>query len=192
MAKKDVMLLHSFIDIETWNKAGWFAAAWAKSPDGGLPLMGCAFKDAKAGWKIFEDLQGRLGNEDTNELLRIAVIEGDIPGKDNPGYSVHIGSHYEHVMARAKADGTATGDKLIMSATRYHRMNPQPSGPNFLHMFKDEYAQHKQYLFLPFLPKDSSSMGVQPVFNLAIKKTELYFRRVEDIDAGDIDSPVLH
>lgn len=192
MTKPEGIFLQSFIDIETWNKAKWFAIAWAKSPDGGLPMMGCAFKDAKAGWKIFEDLQSRLGTIDSDELLRISVIEGDIPGKKNPGYSVTIGSHYAHVLDRAKRDNIEIEPKLLMSATRIHRMNPQPGAPNYLQMFKDAYAEHGRFLFLPFLPSEASPLGVEPVVDLAIGKTEIALRRIEDInDDTDFDSVVL-
>jgi hypothetical protein len=45
-----------------------------------------------------------FGPVDTDEQIRVAIIEGDIPGK-RPGYTVHISPDLDRVLGRPSEAG---------------------------------------------------------------------------------------
>jgi len=98
------VFFQSLIDVEMWNKAKWVATAYlvSEAPQD-PPCLGLVFENADAGRQIFKGLIKRLGKEDTYEELRIAIIEGELPG-DPTGYTVHISSNPHNTAKRAKLD----------------------------------------------------------------------------------------
>ena len=88
------------------------------------------------------NIHKHIGKIDQEELIRIAIIEGEIEGQDS-GYSVHITSN--HHVAIKNAESRTKGLPLAhtMFASRIHRMNPAP-GSIYLSTFKKHYLQHKK------------------------------------------------
>ena len=184
----DNFVMTNLIDVAKWNPAGWNAVVFGVDPSGeDPPFMGILFSDAASGRAIFDDWVHRFGATDEFDEIRVAIVEGDIPGK-NPGYSVTIGSDVEGITQRAKRDNQDFDPKYIGTVTRYHRMNPAPNSP-FLPGFKKAYDQHGTYLLLPVF---GSQTQPQPDFDLAIRKQKILFRDVSDINENDIDSAIFH
>src|SRR5690348_2367398 len=140
--------VQSFIDPPTWDAAGWYGTGFLTAPDHSVPpAVVLMFGDGNAARRIFEDLRKRVGAEDEYEELRIAIVEGDIPGEE-PGYSVHIGSHIEHILRRAKAAGHEIEPEYIYTFSRINRMNPEEDSPH-LGNFKKSYSRHGFYGLMP-------------------------------------------
>src|SRR5262249_5028776 len=122
-----------FIDPEKWDRAQWKGTAFITSPDPGIPpCLGLVFLDEKLGREIFKHWRQRLGDEDSYDELRVAIIEGDIPG-EAPGYSVHISSEPLHTQKRLQAEGKGLDVEYSVVTSRIHRMNPVP-GPGSPHL----------------------------------------------------------
>jgi len=184
--------VQSFIDPPTWDAAGWYGTGFLTAPDHSVPpAVVLMFGDGNAARRIFEDLRKRVGAEDEYEELRIAIVEGDIPGEE-PGYSVHIGSHIEHILRRAKAEGHEIEPEYIYTFSRINRMNPEEDSPH-LGNFKKSYSRHGFYGLMPGVGEGPAFPDKPPrlVPDLAITKKEVVFRRVQDIGPNDFDVVVL-
>jgi len=187
--KTDVaMFLSSPIDIELWNRAKWKAVLYMLYKDQ-PPVLCIVFENEEAAIKIFEGWRERYGNNDEYEELRLAIIEGDIPGED-PGYSVHIGPNLVNLMKHYKELGIDITEKYSLWATitRIHRMNPPRDSKN-LEYFKDAYRHFKTYFLMPAVI--DYKRGVKPLTHLRIRKGIIYFRSVDEIHDGDIDIVVI-
>lgn len=76
------------INVEFWDEACWRGIA-ILSDKKSAPYFGFLFENREAAVKIFREWNERFGHRDLYEEIRIAVIEGDIPGKEL-GYTVQI------------------------------------------------------------------------------------------------------
>ena len=178
----------NLIETPRWNAAGWNGVAFGVDASGeNPPFMGILFQDTNVGREIFDDWLHRFGSSDAFDEIRVAIIEGDIPGKD-PGYSVTIGSDIEGITERAKQENQEVDARYIGTVTRYHRMNPQPGSP-FLPGFKNAYNQIGEYSLLPAFGPQTQP---EPGFDLAIRKRKILFRDVSDVVAKDIDSVIFN
>lgn len=182
--------VQSFIDPPTWDAAGWYGVGFL-TPKSDLPAMILMFGDGNAARRIFEGWRKRLGERDVYEELRVAVIEGDIPGLV-PGYSVHITTNFEGVERRAKAEGQEiTADEFFTFSKVRRMVSPQPSP--LLAKFKASYAGFKSYRLMGAIGGGPADNGV-PTFlrdDLTIIKQWVAFRRAEDIGPTDLDVVAL-
>jgi len=178
----------NFIDVPKWDDAEWMAVAFiVDQSHQRVPVMGIVFENGELGKEIFADWIERLGEADRFEELRVALIEGDIPGED-PGYSVQIGSNPTATIMRAKSKGIELEPAFFVIGSRIHRMHPSPESQN-LPMFKDAYYGKGAYLLAPC---SSVEGGILPHFDHGIVKKEIHFRHVDDLDPNDLDTLVLH
>lgn len=184
-------LLHGLIDVELWDKARWSGMAYLVSEDPTLPpVLGLIFENAEPAMQIFVALRDKLGNIDTNEDLRIAIIEGAIAGKP-PGYSVHIGLNPKRILQQAEALGIESDSEAThLLISRVHRINPAPNSPH-LNNFKKAYSEQGKYLLAPVTLNKESSESVTCHYELAIGKTEVHFRNVEDIKENELDAVIF-
>jgi hypothetical protein len=181
------LFITGFIDVELWNKATWKAVA-VLSNMSTPPILGLAFQNEKAAREIFEGWRERFGSKDEYEELRVSIIEGHIPGED-PGYTVHVNANVGNILKRAESEGREVPADLIMTIGRFHRMNPDPSSKN-LEMFKSEYKRTGTYYLMPcVISKDLKQ--IKPIFELAIEKTEVIYRKTNDIKKDDLDYVVF-
>jgi len=184
------VFFQSLIDVNLWDKAKWVATAYLVSQSSqDIPCLGLVFENATAGNQIFKNLAKRLGKEDKYEELRIAIIEGEIPG-DRTGYTVHISSNPHNTAKRAKDQGEEFDFDKAITVSRIHRMYPDPKSP-FLENFKQSYSQHRQYLLIPLFGSKSSKTAPIPQFDLSIKKREVLFRKTKDIESDDRDHVIF-
>lgn len=180
----DDIFVHSFIDIDKWNSAKWYATAFVHDAEGvDPPYMGLVFQNIAAGREIFADWLERLGKVDQYEELRIAVIEGEILGEE-PGYSVHISSDLAHTEERARANGTRLDFRTAFLISRHNRMTPAAGSPH-LPRFKELYQRHGRYRLIPV------SDRMEPLFEFAIEKKQIHLRQACEVTAHDMDSVVF-
>jgi hypothetical protein len=182
-----IMYVTGPIDVDLWNRAQWKAVFYGDGPDGS-PILGLAFRNRDAATVIFRGWHERYGDRDLEEELRIAIIEGEIPGEE-PGYSVHINTDAEGFIRRLKAAGFNYSDDLLFTVGRIHRMNPYPGSP-FLARFQREYRRAKTYWLVPGVIDESEQ--VEMISDLRIFKSRISFRNVSDLRDDDLDSVVLH
>ena len=174
------------IDVDLWNKAKWKATFYTEGPDG-LPVLGLAFKDEDAARAIFRGWHERYGERDDDEELRIAIIDGDIPGEE-PGYSVHINVDTDIFIQRLKRAGYEYNEDLILTVGQIHRMNPAEGSPH-LPRFREEYRRAKTYWLVPGVIDEREQVRMMP--ELRIFKGKVLFKHVSEIHSQDIDSVVL-
>jgi hypothetical protein len=188
MTQPEGMRLVLFIDVDEWNDAGWYGTLFLTYPnDTKPPGMALLFENENAGRKIFAGLIKRLGKKDTDDLLRVSIIEGDIPDED-PGYTVYIGvdmSNYEAWVKKTTGDDLSS--EFVTLVSRFNRMHPAPDSPH-LARFKASYAKHKTFLLMPACGRPPQPT---PIFDLAIEKQQVNFLRVEDLKKDDLESVVL-
>ena len=183
-ATMDQILLQNFIDVEKWDSARWKGTAFLHDPRGmEPPCLGIVFDNIDAGKQIFSGWIERLGTVDKYEELRISIVEGAILGVGD-GYSVHISSDLEHAAQRAQLNASHPNLGTAIILGRVHRMTPELGSPH-LPRFKKEFSRHKSYLFVPV------SADSKPEFGLAIRKSEINFRRASEITAADLDAVVF-
>jgi hypothetical protein len=149
--------------------------------------MGMLFENGEEGRKIFADWRTVVGEEDADDELRVAVIEGEAPGQ-GAGYFVHIGFEPERVREHARRRGHADPGALLRQlAGCVCRVCPSPGSDN-LSGFKRELARHGRYNLAPVFVVRGK---FRPDMGLAIQKTEVHFRRVEDLGPDDIDGECI-
>jgi hypothetical protein len=176
----------SFIDIDKWNAAKWKGVGFLVDLSGEKPpCILIVFNNGEIGKKIFSAWRKEIGKLDEFEELRIAIIEGDIPGQD-PGYTIHINSDPSHTTERVRALGMILDPTGVIVVSRIHRMNPSPGSP-YLKRFKEAYKQHGKYLLVPAAITNNLDKPFDPYFDFAISKTQIYFRNVSEITEHDID-----
>jgi hypothetical protein len=179
------MFVSSPIDVDAWDKAGWVGTAFLHELTGALVLgLGLVFKDEAAGRKIFTGWRARFGEADADEYVRVAIIEGDVPGREL-GYFVVVGAEPKVVAARARAAGLADPGETLLAcwAVRHHRMEPPPGSPN-LSRLKEAYARRGEYQLLPLFVEGG---GLAAAPDLAIRKKRVHFRTVEEVGPNDAD-----
>jgi hypothetical protein len=192
LAKKPVktnpaMYITSPIDVDLWNQARWSGTFFMHYPQR-PPILGLGFRDESAARKIFEGWHERYGDRDLDEELRIAIIEGDVPGED-PGYSIHISTDMDVFLSRLRTSGYEYDEDLVFSVSRINRMNPPAESPN-LDRFKEHYREFKTYLLAPGII-GSDGKALKPLLDLAIYKGRIHFRHVSEVRQNDIDTVVL-
>lgn len=167
----------SLINLPLWDEAGWRGVLYLVPVDlDELPIMALAFSDSRPAREIFEEWRVKLGEVDTDEQLRVAVITGI--HKDNPfRYKVVIGSE------RVPPEGRGPGS-LIIQASRIREMDPQASTnlDNFLVRFR----RHGRFFLAPaLLPRSPGSPQV--FFDLSVGKQRLYVRPAWQVGENDPD-----
>ncbi len=170
--------LPKLIDAPLWAR-GWTGVAW--TVPGAVPVMALLFTDADLARTIFTGWQRALGDVDRRELLRVAIIEGDVPGLA-PGYFAHLGLD---LAAVAPLLGDATAVAYDVTDGDVWQRLPNPGSPH-LRAFKQAYAQARRYFLMPAIVADG---GASFLSDLAIGKTRMAFRQVADVPrSGDADS----
>lgn len=176
--ERRTMFLTGFIDLELWNKAGWKGVAYIRDYENKEPpYFGLLFSDREIAIKIFQGWLKRLGEYDTFNELRIAIVEGDVKG-ELYGYYVHISSYPENIVKRVESEKKDFKVDLMMLVSRIHRMNPEPSLQN-LNIFKERFKLFNCYSLIPcVLQKDNK---IEIIEGYRILKKNIEFRQYTDI-----------
>lgn len=170
----------SIINLPLWDEAGWSGTGVALFDASQPPILAFSFRNMDAGSKIFEEWRARVGEVDTDELIRIAVIRG--LSRANP-------SHYAVTVGRSVGSiERQHPHKMLLMLSRINRMEVQSS--QNLDMFLDVYDRQGRFALVPM------KMRGQPQvtdfrFDLAIMKRELAVRAAWEIGPHDTDLSAL-
>lgn len=176
-----VMYVTGVIDTELWNKASWMGTAILSNKKS-APYLGLLFQNRDAAIKIFEQWNKDFGHRDLYEEIRIAVIEGDIPGKEH-GYTIHITTNQENLIAKCRKLNLSAEQVLFTIISRFRRM-PIEKGNHNMATFREEVERFLSYKIIPIYMSEN---GLEPLFDYEIEKTEIFFRQADEITENDID-----
>lgn len=169
-----------FCNSPLWREALWAATTFRWHPTSEAPpVMGLLFADWRKGINLFRTWTDELGNADEYDDIRVAIVEGDIPGQP-PGYSVRISA--------AQGDWEQAGNPQG-AVGQVQRMHPLPSLPNMLADFKREYLRHGEFLIAPVVQRDDDQLWFNA--NAGIIKRELVLRNASDVADDDPDAIVF-
>lgn len=185
--ERKTLLVSSLIDIETWDKAVWRGAGFlfGYTP---LPTLLLPFANEKYATKIFEDWISVVGQDDTDEEIRIAFVEGAVQGEP-AGYYIVVGNNLDQVVKRAEKSGTHIDDLMIFNVSRIIRANPKDNFQLF-NYFKKAYETTGEYMLMPAIV-DERTGQIKPLSKLRIHKRKLIYRNIADITENDEDAILL-
>ena len=163
------------IDIELWNKAGWWGTLFG-SAEGQPPMLGLLFRDISAGIAIFRAWRARWGKEDAHDALRVAVVTG-LSARHPAHYAVSVGPNL--------TQGLDAKKEFFFSVSKLNRMTPDTTAN--LDRFLAEYRRYGAYLLMP------GSMSPSPRFetDFFLTKRQLQVRAAWEIGDNDPDMTVL-
>lgn len=177
------MVVNRLINPLFWDRADWIGVLFAVERSGAKPpVAALLFRNEAAGRTVFNDLISKIGADDPRGLLRVAIIEGDIPGQ-SPGYTMHIGPYLDNTAQEAIA---GAGDALQMDVVLVSRVCRVSEGPaSFgLPVFKEHLARFRRYRLVPAGPRPDT---FSPHSDLGIWKTDIVFRQAADIPRVGLD-----
>lgn len=175
--------LPQLIDKKLWMEAQLGGVAFL-IPKDKPPGLGLIFPGGPAGLAIFDGWRRDLGEVDRDELLRVSIVEGEIPGKP-PGYTLLLSVDLQAVVSRA-ADGVSVDMNALGVVKR--RMNTPPGGSPHLANWKPLYAATGEFALVPLI---NGPDGWEPRYERMLRKKRLHLRRAEEIKAGDPDASAL-
>lgn len=172
-----------------WLMAGWYATSYQWHPTSEAPpILGLTFENPEIGKELFQSWIDKYGHQDELEEIRISLIEGDIPGQDS-GYSIHICPDPSNSLVRATAEGIALDMVPFTLLGQVRRMHPVDGESVALLRFKEEFANHQEFMLAPVERRADGKLWVIP--ELGIIKRMIQFRDISDIHSDDIDSLVF-
>jgi hypothetical protein len=178
---------HHLVEPALWQRAGWLGAAYL-APEGGPPGLGFAFQDAASGIAIFKRWRGVLGPRDEDELLRVCVVEGDIPGQ-SPGYTIHLSVDFAAAVEKLQRTGGDGIDLDLRALTGDVAKRMPTAKASTLQAFKARVADAGEYALTPVV-RDAS--GFAPLYEHQLIKRRLVLRQAgEIVAADDPDYPLL-
>ena len=185
--RRKTLFVTSMIDLDTWNNAIWRGAGFVLGymP---LPALLLMFVNEKDAIKIFEDWIVAIGKDDKNEDVRIALVEGDVPG-EAPGYYIVVGNNIDEAIKRAELSGMPMDELMIFNVSRIIRANPTDDFQAF-NYFKQAYRKYGEYVLMPAII-DEKTGGIKPLPKYGIHKKQLFYRHISDITENDQDAILL-
>lgn len=185
--ERKTLFFTSLIDVETWDKAVWRGAGFVLGYTE-LPTLLLPFVNEKYAVKIFTDWISDLGNIDKNDDIRVALVEGDVPGEP-AGYYIVIGTNLDEAIKRAEKNGISAEEMFIMNVSRFIRANPTDNF-KFYNLFKQAYNEVKEYYLMPAVINEQTG-AIKPLQSYRIRKKMLIYRNIKDITENDEDAILL-
>lgn len=122
----------SIIQESLWSQAGWRGLGF-QTCEGEIPVLIFGFENAAIGHKIFENIAKTIGDKDSNNTLRIALIRG-IDSQNLAHYRVAVTSDLDR-----SEDGAS---RVQAGLSRLHTMTPS-SSENIDRFLKDYEVRKK-------------------------------------------------
>lgn len=170
------------IDVPLWDRAKWNGTlfVWTEPLDA-PPILAIGFKDSEAGQAIFSKWKDKWGDEDVDNMIRVAIITG-LSERNPTTYSVAIGPDSRRV--------ANDENKVFMFLSRMNRMTPETS--ENLDKFVAAYKEMGSFLLAPvWLDANRRILGALSI-QLAIAKKQLDIREAWEIGENDPDIFVLY
>jgi len=188
------MFIDTPINLELWNQAEWHGVVYCYGNQNIYdvpPSLGIIFKNKNAAENIFNDWKEKYGNVDSDDEIRVSIIEGDVEGEE-PGYFVHITYDYDKRIQKFKKNGVEFKplEDIYLSIGRFHRMTPHAESQN-LALFKKAFNYFKRYTIFPCIAQKEDCSDLQLAPRLSLEKKEIIFKTVDEIGENDIDAVVL-
>ena len=177
-----VLCVTGVIDAELWNKARWQGVA-VLSDGKSAPYLGLLFENQEAAIKIFEQWNRDFGHKDIYEEIRISIIKGDIL-EEKHGYTVHITTNQENLASKCKQLNVQIDETIFAIVSRYRRIEITKDNRNMA-VFREEFERYLSYKIIPVYMHE---MVLETLLDYEIEKTEIYFRKVDDISNDDVDA----
>ncbi|QNN24721.1 hypothetical protein HED60_21405 [Planctomycetales bacterium ZRK34] len=169
-----------FCESHHWHEAIWLATAYQWHPTSKMPpVLGLVFADGRKGIEIFRTWTDAVGNVDENDDLRVAIIEGDMPGQ-TAGYTVRLSPSLNEYL-----DEDDTDRRFVGRVVRMHPQFGNPEAPDMLARFKQEYQRHGEFMLPPVVQRDDGELYMD--VHHGIIKRELVLRHVSDISDDEPD-----
>ncbi len=167
----------SLIRETLWERAKWGATVFATAADGASPpILALAFKDGEAAKQILHSWRDELGDYDTEEQLRVAIVRG-INNANPFWYRVLIGSN--------PVAGFSRDDiRFAAYVSRIHTMRPE-SHAN-LERFLSSYEKFRAYFLMAAVWK-GEPFEPEIIYDDALLKRELFVRSAWAIGSNDPD-----
>jgi hypothetical protein len=187
LKRRKNMFVTSFIDVETWNKAGWGAVAYSfDTTNIDPPVLALTFENTNKAEKIFRDWKD-LCKEEPFDDLEVSIIEGPLEGVGD-GYFLFISTNIDRCIKRAENQGYLINETMLMVISRFQHMQPSFFSNN-LNMFKKQYALIKEYYIAPaYFKSGTRSQNLNDIeikHELKIKMRNIRFLKVEDLTPND-------
>ncbi|WP_055137042.1 hypothetical protein [Pseudomonas corrugata] len=131
MKHRDLKVV-SIIQESLWSQAGWRGLGF-QTCEGEIPVLIFGFENAAIGHKIFENIAKTIGDKDSNNTLRIALIRG-IDSQNLAHYRVEVTSNLDRY-----EDGSS---RVQAGLSRLHTMTPS-SSENIDRFLKDYEVRKK-------------------------------------------------
>lgn len=175
----------AFTTHPLWAEAKWSATTYQWHPRSEAPpLMGLVFENVEAGLEIFREAERQMNHEDRFEEIRIAIIEGAVPGQEHrPGYSIHLCADPEALAAHATMDDFVVDPSIVPFLGQWNRHYPVPGAPSLLPRFKAEFEKHNEFMLAPTIRRPDGQLYLVP--ELGIIKNVILFRQLSDITTPD-------
>lgn len=122
----------SIIQESLWSQAGWRGLGF-QTCEGEIPVLIFGFENAAIGHKIFENIAKTIGDKDSKNTLRIALIRG-IDSQNLAHYRVAVTSDLDR-----SEDGSS---RVQAGLSRLHTMTPS-SSENIDRFLKDYEVRKK-------------------------------------------------
>lgn len=189
--ERKTFFISELIDQEKWDKAKWEnGASFLYSLNGDLPpIFTFLFENLEIGVEIFKELINKVGTEDFDERIRIAIIEGDVPNMKF-GYFVTIGENIDATNKLLKKNDLHEEIEYMAIGQRIHRITVNISSQN-LKNFKEQYEKYGCYYIAPArqLSDPINGYGAKVETSYKILKRKIEFRNYDDIsEKNDPDS----
>ncbi len=166
------------INVRKWEKAKWSGVGVGMSP-GVAPILGLLFKNESAAKNIFKDWREAYGEEDVNDDIRVAIVQG-LSTNDPHGYGVIVGGNWQSPKMQS-------GDVTLSISRMNYMEHPNPKN---LEMFKREYQSIGGYLLAPALTDDGFK-EIQFLPDYGIGKRHLHLRAAWEIGESDPDGIII-
>lgn len=85
---------------------------------------------------------------------------------------------------RILEDNVRIDETLFAIVSRYRRIETTKDNRNMA-VFREEFERYLSYKIVPIY---MNKAGLEPLFDYEIEKTEIYFRKVDDISQRDVDA----
>jgi hypothetical protein len=189
--ERKTLFFSEIIDQHKWEMTNWkdgisyvYAAKYDQPP-----MIAILFESLEIGVEIFKDLISKIGPDDKDELIRLSIIEGEVPNQKN-GYFVIIGENADVI--NKLLDKNKTNEEIIYLAIgqRIIRLKLDENS-KYLEKFQEQYEKHGCYYIAPAkqLYETQQGFGTMVEMDYKILKRRIEFRNYKDIlDNNDPDS----
>jgi hypothetical protein len=176
LSHKD-MKVQELIKIRLWDRTVWRGTGFALYPNGDIELT-VLFEDEQAAVAIFEDLEKEIGNEDSEDRLRISIIR-NIDRKNPAHYRVCISENF-----------TFDSNKTVQMIARINTMTPSTS--ENLDRFISAFNERKSYFLSYAVVKNERIIESCSAKKKSIRKYDINVIEAWKIGPNDIEVMAIH